>query len=156
VGENALELGPQIDFARDAVSGSPFLGLIGTVWGVMDAIYRSKPKAGAAQIFAADGTRAVSGRAHPPPDPRFAVAIPAIGSATTFGHAQTRNDRCEIGYISPAELASGSNTSFVDHAARERPFRRGDGRYSATAKPRSLSEINLRHCSTRLRFLSFS
>ena len=36
VGETALELESQMIFLATAVSGSPFLGLLGTVWGVMD------------------------------------------------------------------------------------------------------------------------
>src|ERR1700736_3521898 len=37
VGETALELESQMILLATAVSGSPFLGLLGTVWGVMDA-----------------------------------------------------------------------------------------------------------------------
>src|SRR5438105_1609152 len=37
VGETALELESQMVLLATAVSGSPFLGLLGTVWGVMDA-----------------------------------------------------------------------------------------------------------------------
>src|SRR5438045_2758191 len=36
VGETALELESQMILLATAVSGSPFLGLLGTVWGVMD------------------------------------------------------------------------------------------------------------------------
>src|SRR2546428_2088650 len=36
VAESALELEPQMILLATAVSGSPFLGLLGTVWGVMD------------------------------------------------------------------------------------------------------------------------
>ena len=35
VGETALELESQMILLATAVSGSPFLGLLGTVWGVM-------------------------------------------------------------------------------------------------------------------------
>src|SRR3954451_7906115 len=37
VGETALGLESQMILLATAVSGSPFLGLLGTVWGVMDA-----------------------------------------------------------------------------------------------------------------------
>src|SRR5256714_10815392 len=37
VGETALDLESQMILLATAVSGSPFLGLLGTVWGVMDA-----------------------------------------------------------------------------------------------------------------------
>src|SRR2546425_7855221 len=37
VGETALALESQMILLATAVSGSPFLGLLGTVWGVMDA-----------------------------------------------------------------------------------------------------------------------
>src|SRR5260370_38388283 len=37
VGETALSLESQMILLATAVSGSPFLGLLGTVWGVMDA-----------------------------------------------------------------------------------------------------------------------
>jgi biopolymer transport protein TolQ len=37
VGETALELESQMIMLATAVSGAPFLGLLGTVWGVMDA-----------------------------------------------------------------------------------------------------------------------
>ena len=37
VGESGLRMGSQMIILATAVSGSPFLGLLGTVWGVMDA-----------------------------------------------------------------------------------------------------------------------
>jgi len=37
VGEEALKLESQLILLASAVSGAPFLGLLGTVWGVMDA-----------------------------------------------------------------------------------------------------------------------
>src|SRR5437660_12093625 len=37
VGETALDLESQMILLATAVTGSPFLGLLGTVWGVMDA-----------------------------------------------------------------------------------------------------------------------
>ena len=42
VGETALPLESQMIILATAVSGSPFLGLLGTVWGVMDAFTGSR------------------------------------------------------------------------------------------------------------------
>src|SRR5260370_37494131 len=49
VGETALELESQMIFLATAVSGSPFLGLLGTVWGVMDA-FTGVAEAGAPKL----------------------------------------------------------------------------------------------------------
>src|SRR5947207_7195631 len=51
VGETALELESQMILLATAVSGSPFLGLLGTVWGRMDA-FTGAAEAGAANLGA--------------------------------------------------------------------------------------------------------
>src|ERR1700682_3631856 len=55
VGETALGLESQMILLATAVSGSPFLGLLGTVWGVMDTFTHVAP-AGAAHL-ATNGPR---------------------------------------------------------------------------------------------------
>ena len=42
VGETALKLESQMILLATAVSGAPFLGLLGTVWGVMDTLPMSR------------------------------------------------------------------------------------------------------------------
>lgn len=51
VGEELLKLESQMIFLATAVSGAPFLGLLGTVWGVMDA-FSGVAIAGNAQLSA--------------------------------------------------------------------------------------------------------
>ncbi len=61
VGETALELESQMILLATAVSGSPFLGLLGTVWGVMDT-FTGVAMAGSPNL-ASHGARRF-GRAH--------------------------------------------------------------------------------------------
>ena len=51
VGENALKLESQMILLATAVSGAPFLGLLGTVWGVMDT-FSDVASAGSANLAA--------------------------------------------------------------------------------------------------------
>src|SRR5438045_1191553 len=118
VGETALELESQMILLATAVSGSPFLGLLGTVWGVMDA-FTGVAEAGAPNLPAmAPG---VSG-ALITTVTALCVAIPAM-----FGYnfLVTHIRRMIVGIDDfAAELASEFEHKFVDHAARESAFRR--------------------------------
>jgi biopolymer transport protein TolQ len=118
VGETALELESQMILLATAVSGSPFLGLLGTVWGVMDA-FTGVAEAGAPNLAAmAPG---VSG-ALITTVTALCVAIPAM-----FGYnflvTRIRGMIVEMDNFA-AELASELEHKFVDHAARESAFRR--------------------------------
>jgi biopolymer transport protein TolQ len=118
VGETALGLESQMILLATAVSGSPFLGLLGTVWGVMDA-FTGVAEAGAPNLAAmAPG---VSG-ALITTVTALCVAIPAM-----FGYnflvTRIRGMIVEMDNFA-AELASDFEHKFVDHAARESAFRR--------------------------------
>jgi biopolymer transport protein ExbB/TolQ len=118
VGETALELESQMILLATAVSGSPFLGLLGTVWGVMDA-FTGVAEAGAPNLAAmAPG---VSG-ALITTVTALCVAIPAM-----FGYnflvTRIRGMVIEMDNFA-AELASELEHRFVDHTARESAFRR--------------------------------
>src|SRR3954464_5039400 len=118
VGETALELESQMILLATAVSGSPFLGLLGTVWGVMDA-FVGVAEAGSPNLVAmAPG---VSG-ALITTVTALCVAIPAM-----FGYnflvTRIRGMIVEMDNYA-AELASEFEHKFVDHAAREVEFRR--------------------------------
>jgi biopolymer transport protein TolQ len=118
VGETALDLESQMILLATAVSGSPFLGLLGTVWGVMDA-FTGVATAGTASLGAmAPG---VSG-ALITTVTALCVAIPAM-----FGYnflvTSIRSLIVEMDNFA-AELASEFEHKFVDHAAREPLFRR--------------------------------
>jgi len=118
VGETALELESQMILLATAVSGSPFLGLLGTVWGVMDA-FTGVAEAGAPNLAAmAPG---VSG-ALITTVTALCVAIPAM-----FGYnflvTRIRGMIVEMDNFA-AELASEFEHKFVDHTARESAFRR--------------------------------
>lgn len=118
VGETALQLESQMILLATAVSGSPFLGLLGTVWGVMDA-FTAVAEAGSPNLTAmAPG---VSG-ALITTVTALCVAIPAM-----FGYnflvTSIRAAIVEMDNFA-AELASEFEHKYVDHGAREVTFRR--------------------------------
>ena len=118
VGETALALESQMILLATAVSGSPFLGLLGTVWGVMDA-FTGVAEAGSPNLTAmAPG---VSG-ALITTVTALCVAIPAM-----FGYnflvTSIRAAVVEMDNFA-AELASEFEHKYVDHNVREVAFRR--------------------------------
>lgn len=116
VGETALKIESQMILLATAVSGAPFLGLLGTVWGVMDT-FSDVAKAGSANLAAmAPGVSAalittVTG---------LLVAIPAM-----FGYnflvTTIRGMIVELDNFS-AELASEFEHKYVDHGERSRAW----------------------------------
>jgi biopolymer transport protein ExbB/TolQ len=118
VGETALGLESQMILLATAVSGSPFLGLLGTVWGVMDA-FTGVAEAGAPSL--ASMAPGVSG-ALITTVTALCVAIPAM-----FGYnflvTRIRGMIVEMDNFA-AELASELEHKFVDHTVRESAFRR--------------------------------
>src|SRR6266536_2756603 len=118
VGETALALESQMILLATAVSGSPFLGLLGTVWGVMDA-FTGVAEAGSPNLVAmAPG---VSG-ALITTVTALCVAIPAM-----FGYnflvTSIRGIIVEMDNFA-AELASEFEHKYVDHSVREAALRR--------------------------------
>jgi biopolymer transport protein ExbB/TolQ len=118
VGETALDLESQMILLATAVSGSPFLGLLGTVWGVMDA-FTGVAEAGSPSLTSmAPG---VSG-ALITTVTALCVAIPAM-----FGYnflvTSIRAVVVEMDNFA-AELASEFEHKYVDHNTREAAFRR--------------------------------
>lgn len=117
VGETALKLESQMILLATAVSGAPFLGLLGTVWGVMET-FSDVAAAGHANLAAmAPGVSAalittVTG---------LLVAIPAM-----FGYnylvTTIRAIIVELDNFA-AELASEFEHKYVDHGARERTWK---------------------------------
>jgi biopolymer transport protein ExbB/TolQ len=114
VGETALKLESQMVLLSTAVSGAPFLGLLGTVWGVMDT-FSDVATAGKANLAAmAPGVSAalittVTG---------LLVAIPAM-----FGYnwlvTTLRGMIVELDNFG-AELSSAIEHKYVDHGERRR------------------------------------
>lgn len=114
VGETALRLESQMILLATAVSGAPFLGLLGTVWGVMET-FADVAQAGSANLTAmAPGVSAalittVTG---------LLVAIPAM-----FGYnflvTTLRGMIVELDNFA-AELASEFEHKYVDHGERPR------------------------------------
>lgn len=112
VGETALRLESQMILLATAVSGAPFLGLLGTVWGVMET-FGGVAAAGSASLAAmAPGVSAalvttVTG---------LLVAIPAM-----FGYnylvTTLRGMVVELDNFA-AELASALEHKYVDHGER--------------------------------------
>src|SRR5437867_1930483 len=118
VGETALALESQMILLATAVSGSPFLGLLGTVWGVMDAFTGVAEAGSPSLVSMAPG---VSG-ALITTVTALCVAIPAM-----FGYnflvTSIRGMIVEMDNFA-AELASEFEHKYVDHGARESAFRR--------------------------------
>jgi biopolymer transport protein ExbB/TolQ len=117
VGETALGLESQMILLATAVSGSPFLGLLGTVWGVMDA-FTGVAVAGSPNLTAmAPG---VSG-ALITTVTALCVAIPAM-----FGYnflvTSIRAAVVEMDNFA-AELGSEFEHKYVDHNVREMAYR---------------------------------
>ena len=118
VGETALTLESQMIVLATAVSGAPFLGLLGTVWGVMDT-FTGVAEAGSANLAAmAPG---VSG-ALITTVTALCVAIPAM-----FGYnflvTSIRGMIVEMDNFA-AELASEFEHKYVEHGGRLSDFRR--------------------------------
>ena len=117
VGETALRLESQMILLATAVSGAPFLGLLGTVWGVMET-FGDVAAAGSANLAAmAPGVSAalittVTG---------LLVAIPAM-----FGYnfLVTTIRAMIVGLDNfAAELASEVEHKYVDHSERARSWK---------------------------------
>src|SRR5919199_6148758 len=116
VGETALDLESQMILLATAVSGSPLLGLLGPVWGVMDA-FTGVAEAGSPNLTSmAPG---VSG-ALITTVTALCVAIPAM-----FGYnflvTSIRAAVVEMDNFA-AELSSEFEHKYVDHAMREVSF----------------------------------
>lgn len=117
VGETALKLESQMILLATAVSGAPFLGLLGTVWGVMET-FSGVAESGSANLAAmAPGVSAalittVTG---------LLVAIPAM-----FGYnylvTTIRATIVELDNFA-AELGSEFEHKFVEHGSRERTWK---------------------------------
>jgi biopolymer transport protein ExbB/TolQ len=117
VGETALRLESQMILLATAVSGAPFLGLLGTVWGVMET-FGDVAAAGSANLAAmAPGVSAalittVTG---------LLVAIPAM-----FGYnylvTTIRAMIVELDNFA-AELASEFEHKYVDYSERARAWK---------------------------------
>ncbi len=113
VGEAGLKLESQMIILSTAVSGAPFLGLLGTVWGVMDA-FSGVARSGSANLAAmAPG---VSG-ALITTVVGLLVAIPAM-----FGYnflvTSVRSMIVQAENFA-AELASEMEHRFVEHGSRD-------------------------------------
>ena len=118
VGETALGLESQMILLATAVSGSPFLGLLGTVWGVMDtftdvAVAGSPNLATMAPGVSAALITTVTA---------LCVAIPAM-----FGYnflvTSIRGMIVEMDNFA-AELSSEFEHKYVDHSVREMELKR--------------------------------
>ena len=112
VGETALRLESQMIILATAVSGAPFLGLLGTVWGVMET-FSDVATAGSANLAAmAPGVSAalittVTG---------LLVAIPAMFG---YNYLITTLRAIIVGLDNfAAELASEFEHKYVDHGER--------------------------------------
>lgn len=117
VGETALDLESQMIFLATAVSGAPFLGLLGTVWGVMDT-FTDVAVAGSPNL--ATMAPGVSG-ALITTVTALCVAIPAM-----FGYnflvTRIRGMIVQMDNFA-AELASEFEHKYVEHNLRLPEFR---------------------------------
>ncbi|EDY17270.1 MotA/TolQ/ExbB proton channel [Chthoniobacter flavus Ellin428] len=116
VGETALRLESQMILLATAVSGAPFLGLLGTVWGVMDT-FGDVAAAGSANLAAmAPGVSAalittVTG---------LLVAIPAMFG---YNYLVTTIRAMIVGLDNfAAELSSEFEHKYVDHGERAKSW----------------------------------
>lgn len=118
VGETALALESQMILLATAVSGAPFLGLLGTVWGVMDT-FTDVAVAGSPNL--ATMAPGVSG-ALITTVMSLCVAIPAM-----FGYnflvTSIRGIIVQMDNFA-AELASEFEHKYVDHGVRDPEFGR--------------------------------
>ena len=118
VGETALDLESQMILLATAVSGAPFLGLLGTVWGVMDT-FTDVAVAGSPNL--ATMAPGVSG-ALITTVTALCVAIPAM-----FGYnflvTRIRGMIVQMDNFA-AELASEFEHKYVEHNSRVPEFRR--------------------------------
>ncbi len=134
VGETALGLESQMILLATAVSGAPFLGLLGTVWGVMDT-FTDVAVAGSPNL--ATMAPGVSG-ALITTVMSLCVAIPAM-----FGYnflvTSIRSMIVQMDNFA-AELASEFEHKYVDHRKRVNLLMR---RYSQRQTLSTLSEINI-------------
>lgn len=117
VGETALKLESQMIVLATAVSGAPFLGLLGTVWGVMET-FGDVAASGSANLAAmAPGVSAalittVTG---------LLVAIPAMFG---YNYLVTTLRGIIVGLDNfAAELGSEFEHKYVDHGVRERTWK---------------------------------
>jgi biopolymer transport protein ExbB/TolQ len=117
VGETALRLESQMILLATAVSGAPFLGLLGTVWGVMET-FGDVAAAGSANLAAmAPGVSAalittVTG---------LLVAIPAMFG---YNYLVTTIRAMIVGLDNfAAELASEFEHKYVDYSERPRAWK---------------------------------
>jgi biopolymer transport protein ExbB/TolQ len=117
VGETALRLESQMILLATAVSGAPFLGLLGTVWGVMET-FSDVATAGSANLAAmAPGVSAalittVTG---------LLVAIPAMFG---YNYLVTTIRAMIVGLDNfAAELASEFEHRYVDHSERPKAWK---------------------------------
>src|SRR5438128_4749703 len=118
VGETALSLESQMILLATAVSGSPFLGLLGTVWGVMDA-FTGVAEAGSPSL--ATMAPGVSGALIT----RITPLCVALAAMLGYNYLVTRIRPVVAELLSfAAELASEFEHKYVDHGSRESAFRR--------------------------------
>ncbi|MDX2227901.1 MAG: MotA/TolQ/ExbB proton channel family protein [Verrucomicrobiae bacterium] len=111
VGEQELMMESQMIILATAVSGGPFIGLLGTVWGVMDA-FTGVALAGSATLSAlapgVAGALATTALA-------LAVAIPAMFA---YNYLVTSIRALTLGMdIFSAELAASMERHYVDHTS---------------------------------------
>src|SRR6266403_498221 len=118
VGETALSLESQMILLATAVSGSPFLGLLGTVWGVMDAFTGVAEAGSPSLVSMAPG---VSG-ALITTVTALCVAIPAM-FGYNFVVTSIRGMIVQMDNFA-AELASEFEHKYVEHNARVGEFSR--------------------------------